>query len=75
MIKIKTNGILSHLQITQQPLPVYDWDAFELLTNKFAYGIIHSANLEKDFINALSEGKFSLDFLVGYCERLKVKMY
>lgn len=75
MIKVKTNGILSHLQITQQPMPEYKWDQFEDITNKFAYALIHSANLEKDFINSLSENKFSLDFLIGYCERLKVKLY
>lgn len=74
-VKIKTSGILSHLQITQQPMPEYKWEDFEAITNRFAYALIHCANLEKDFINMLEENKFQIDFLLGFCERMKVKLF
>lgn len=55
-------------------MPEYAWDAFEDITKRFAYCIIHCANIEKDFINMLEENKFSLDFLVGFCDRLRIKL-
>lgn len=55
-------------------MPEYAWDAFEDITKRFAYCIIHCANIEKDFINMLEENKFSLDFLIGFCERLRIKL-
>lgn len=39
-------------------MPEYKWEDFEEITNRFAYALIHCANLEKDFINMLEENKF-----------------